>query len=558
MTITKNIKLVFFLVGILQLLGCKRHDEGVALWSYQKVELKANIGSLLGSTTTGWQQHQAFGLFIKTSGNTNLTNPLEANRQLMYQPLNDGFQLIGNPIYYPQNSAIDFIAYAPYKANLTTTYPIDISNQSDPKTLELLYSDGTKSIYKQENPINISFDHQLSKIVFSLRSFDNTTAGLENVQIALKGFHDKADFDLATGAITNATPSINPIAISLARQATVIPNTNLSNKIFSLTIDGITYDYTLPTSDAFEKGKIYNYLITINNKKITVSRSNITPWISNSSGIDDTGSIKTDPIEYAYIPAGVFQMGAPDTSNTIQNYEKPQHWVRISKSFYMSKHEITVAQYAEFLNAIGVTSDGTAKIYHNIDNESTYLFYSKKEYTPYFENNKWVVMPAIEKYPMQGVTWHGALAYAQWKGATLPTEAQWEYAYRATTKNKFFTGNFGSEMMAYGYYYNNTGGYVKPVGEKLANPWGLFDIAGNVLEWCLDGPENNEIVSYPTADSELYPIVDPLGKISNTGYAYYRGGNYSATVQLASAYSRNSIQKEYSAWQIGFRIVLKH
>ena len=553
-----SFKSIIFFIGLvifITLFSCSRQENEYFNSSDQNLKVKANIQSLLGSTTSNWNQ-ESFGLFIKPSASTSFSQLLETNRQFTYSSSNNEFQLIGNQIYYPQTTAVDLIAYAPYKANITTTYPIDISNQSDPNALDFLYSNGAKNINKKEGPVSISFEHQLSKIVFSLRNFDNTTAGLENVNIVLKGFHNQADFHLASGAITNST--LSTIAIGLARQATIIPNTNLANKIFSFTIDGIIYDYTLPTSDGFEKGKIYNYLITINNKKITVSRSNITPWITNSSGIDDSGSISTDPIEYAFIPAGIFQMGAPDTSNTIQSYEKPQHWARISKSFYMSKHEITVSQYADFLNANGVAYNNIAKIYHNIDNESTYLFYSKKESTPYFENNKWVVMQAIKNYPMQGVTWHGALAYARWKGATLPTEAQWEYAYRATTKNKFFTGNFGSEMMAYGYYHNNTGGYVKPVGEKLANPWGLYDIAGNVLEWCLDGPENNEIVSYPVADSELAPIVDPVGKISKNGYAYYRGGNYSATVQLASAYSRNSIQKEYSAWQIGFRIVLNH
>lgn len=557
MNYSRGIILFAFLASITFSACSHQENENFDL-SNQSVKIKANISTLFGSVTPAWNNQDAIGLFVKRSSTPGFNQLLESNRQLTYNASNDEFQLFGNPIYYPQSGSLDLVAYSPFKSGISNTYPIDISNQNNLKAIDFLYSNATKNINKQGSSASLTFDHQLSKIIFSLQNFDNTTSGLQNINIALKGFASQADFDLSSGTITNPIISTNPINIGLNREAIVIPNTNQSNQFFTFAIDGYTYEYTLPNSDAFEKGKIYNYLITINNKKITVTLSNITPWIKNSSGIDDSGSISTDPIEYAYIPAGIFQMGAPDTSNTIQSYEKPQHWVRISKSFYMSKHEITVSQYAEFLNANSVAYKALAKVYHNIDNESTYLFYSKKESTPYFENNKWVVLPAIKNNPMQGVTWHGALAYALWKGATLPTEAQWEYAYRATTKSKFFTGNFASEMMAYGYYHNNTGGYVKPVGEKLPNPWGLYDIAGNLLEWCLDGPEGNEIVSYPVADSELAPIVDPVGKISKTDYAYYRGGNYSATVQLASAYSRNSIQKEYSAWQIGFRIVLNH
>ena len=551
----RGIKLFAFF-SFLAFSACSHQENEYFDLSDQSIKMKANVSTLVGTATPTWDNQDTIGLFVKRSNTSGFSQLLETNRQLIYNASNDELQLIGNPIYYPQSGSLDLVAYAPFKYGVSNTYPINISNQSNLKAIDFLYSNTTNNINKQGNPASLTFDHQLSKIAFSLQNFDNTTSGLQNVNIALKGFASQAEFDLSSGTITNQIISTNPITIGLSREAIVIPNTNQSNKIFTFTIDGVTYDYTLPTSDAFEKGKMYNYLITINNRKITVTLSNITSWINNSSGIDDLGTISTDQVEYAYIPAGTFQMGAPDTSNTLQSYEKPQHWVRISKSFYMSKHEITVSQYADFLNANGVAYNNIAKIYHNIDNESTYLFYSKKESTPYFENNKWVVMPAIKNYPMQGVTWHGALAYAQWKGGTLPTEAQWEYAYRATTKNKFFTGNFGSEMMAYGYYHNNTGGYVKPVGEKKPNPWGLFDIAGNVLEWCLDGPENNEIVSYPVANSELSPIIDQVGGISKNGHAYYRGGNYSATVQLASAYSRNSIQKEYSAWQIGFRIVL--
>lgn len=498
----------------------------------------------------------SYGIFIlpANSGTIN-NNVLETNREYHHEGSSSVSTLVGNQIFYPQQQAIDIIGYAPYRSGISSTYSIDIRNQIDIKAIDFLYSNSNKNINKQSTAISLAFEHQLSMVNFHLQKSTSSSIDLNKLIISLEGFYDQAAFDLATGVIVNKQLATNPIVIGAAREGIVIPHENINNRFFKFKQGTSEWIYKLPSIDIFEKGKQYDYLITIKDNNLTVELSSVAPWVLNSN-IPVEGVISSQPVEYAYIPAGKFLMGAPDTSATSVT-DKPQHWVKFSKSFYMSKYETTVAQYAEFLNAIGVTSDGDeGYVFHNFNGKSTYLFYSRDESTPYFENNKWEVKRGRENYPMAGTTWHGAFAYAQWKGGTLPTEAQWEYAYRAGTQTKFFTGNFASDLMSYGYFYNNTGGFIQPVGQKLPNPWGLYDIAGNLLEWCLDGPRNNSISSYVPASDEFNPHIDPVGIISDTGNAYYRGGNYSSPVQTASAYYRNSVSRSYSAWQIGFRIVI--
>lgn len=564
--------LQFLTIVIISFLGtsCSRNDDDyIGGLSHQILQIKTNAGPLLGTPVVSWYNKDSLGLFIKPSGSVSFLQLVETNRKYTYNSNLSLFELHGNSIYYPQSGNIDIVAYAPYKADITNIYyPIDVTNQTDQKAIDLLYSNSTTNINKQNQAASLTFKHQLSKVVFRLQNSDGTTSGLETINIKLQGFYDRAALNLVTGTIGSQHFSLTPISIGTAREAIIIPNipnSGFSNRYFKFNIGSTEWQYVLPAADSFESGKIYEYLIVVNNKTIQVHLSNIQNWSQNSNTPVE-GVISNSPIEYAHIPAGTFLMGAPDTAsihNTSPSNAYRPHWASISKSFYMSKNEITVEQYAEFLNAIGgqLRLEGNT-VKQEINGNSIALFnvdISRKA-TPYFDTNQWIVKPGFENYPMVSVTWYGALAYAQWKGATLPTEAQWEYAYRAGTKTKFFTGNYAAEMMNYGHFsnnrnINNTISEVQPVGVKKTNPWGLNDIAGNVSEWCLDGAGIYELPPYPITDNELMPLIDPVDQITTT-YAYIRGGNTYSNVQNSSAYIRNFGNKNNISLYTGFRIVI--
>jgi formylglycine-generating enzyme required for sulfatase activity len=173
------------------------------------------------------------------------------------------------------------------------------------------------------------------------------------------------------------------------------------------------------------------------------------------------------------IPAGEFQMGSNDGDND----EKPVHTVYLD-DYYIDETEVTNEQYCAFLNDYGKNADAAGHELLDIDSSS--INKVGNTYKPGF---------FFEKYPVTGVTWYGAAAYAQWAWARLPTEAEWEKAARGGLVGKKYP--WGDDITHDNANYSGTGGKDKwdgtsPVGSFAPNGYGLFDMAGDVWEWCAD------------------------------------------------------------------------
>jgi formylglycine-generating enzyme len=239
--------------------------------------------------------------------------------------------------------------------------------------------------------------------------------------------------------------------------------------------------------------------------------------------IASAGYAQKPTIEWAIIPAGTFTMGSP-TDEFGRDADETQHQVTLS-AFKMSKKEITVAQFKAFVDATGYVTDA--------DKGAGGAYGSGIGAGPKFEIKAGVnwkcdvngkPKPIGEyNHPVIHVSWNDAVAFAEWMGCRLPTEAEWEYACRAGTTTEFLTGNNLTTAHANSngnYPYNNHAkgehrATTMPVGSFAPNAYGLYDMHGNVFEWCSDW----------YGDYSSVAQTDPTGPASGL-YRVYRGGSW--------------------------------
>jgi formylglycine-generating enzyme required for sulfatase activity len=238
----------------------------------------------------------------------------------------------------------------------------------------------------------------------------------------------------------------------------------------------------------------------------------------------------TLPQNMVWIQPGTFKMGSPSNEKDRRNNEGQQTKVTISRGFGMSKYEVTQAQYKAVM--------GSSPSHFKGDNN-----------------------------PVESVSWNDAVAYcAKLTGKEkaagrlpvgyeyrLPTEAEWEYACRAGTTTRFSYGDGPdySQLGEYAWYRDNSGGTTHPVGQKKPNGWGLYDMHGNIYEWCqlnwYDGGSNR----YPGGS-----VTDPQGSaLGSTRMG--RGGFWvDAAAKYCRSAFRSSYGQDYRDNYMGFRPVL--
>ena len=239
------------------------------------------------------------------------------------------------------------------------------------------------------------------------------------------------------------------------------------------------------------------------------------------------------------IPAGQFQMGSDDAE--AQKDEQPVHTVQVD-AFYMDTYEVTNAQFKAFVDANpNWQKDRIANRFHNGD----YL-------KPWNDNN----YPAgTANHPVTYVSWHAAMAYAEWAGKRLPTEAEWEYAARGgTAEMKYPWGDTISNREA---NYNSNAGGTTAVGRYAANGYGLHDMAGNVWEWCMDeygnifteSPRENPIVGGQT----LQELSDNFTSTPANSQRVLRGGSWLNPARSLRVSARSKSTPAITYDDLGFR-----
>jgi formylglycine-generating enzyme required for sulfatase activity len=279
-------------------------------------------------------------------------------------------------------------------------------------------------------------------------------------------------------------------------------------------------------------------------------------------------------LKLTLIPAGKFMMGSKLSAeevakrfySTNMDYlykaEHPQHQVMISKPFYMGVTEVTRGQFAVFVA------------------DSGYKTTAEKEGWSYaYDLMTWGKVTGIswrktgfkqtDSHPVVCVSWDDAAAFCSWlkakigRNVSLPTEAQWEYACRADTKTIYSFGDKAEKRNKHANYcekscefdlswkdksHDDGYGFTAPVGSYKPNAWGLYDMHGNVYEWCRDWYDKS---FYSRAKN-----VDPENT-TRARYRVIRGGSWFSFAQFCRAASRLrsfSDRRDYSG---GFRVVVE-
>ncbi len=267
----------------------------------------------------------------------------------------------------------------------------------------------------------------------------------------------------------------------------------------------------------------------------------------NGHGVVNTDDLLAVPDGMVLIPAGTFQMGSVDLN--LPSSERPIHTVYVS-AFYMDKYEVTNAQYAAFLNAKRKHAEG----------DLTWLDLQDKNARVKHVGGRYRVQVGYEDHPVHA-TWYGAMAYAAWTGKRLPTEAEWEKAARGgLVGQKYPWGNSIDAGMA--NYDQNVGGPT-PVGQYPANGYGLYDMAGNVWEWCLDEGDLEfyiKSLKSPTRDPiagapNITHMIDNYTNFSVHRNVVVRGGCWSTTVRSMRVARRVFSSPLDPKSYIGFRCV---
>jgi formylglycine-generating enzyme required for sulfatase activity len=284
-----------------------------------------------------------------------------------------------------------------------------------------------------------------------------------------------------------------------------------------------------------------------------------------NSDVADKPITNTIGLTLVYIPPGTFQMGSPASEKGRQDDEL-QHEVKITRGFYLGTTEVTIGQFRKFVTETGYRTEAEK------DGKGGWGFEVPDKFlgpTPKYtwQSTGWDL---TDEHPVVNVTWSDSKSFCEWLGRKekktyrLPTEAEWEYACRAKTKTAYSSGDDPESLAEVANVADGTllmkfpgrtipaiaakDGYVftAPVGKFRSNAFGLFDMHGNVWEWCEDW--------YAADYYKNSPGSDPTGPATGSSRVFRGGGWYSPPGSCRAA-ARFWNEPTLRRFYLGFRLL---
>lgn len=317
-----------FYVGALStlaLMSCKNNDDNSEWYGSEGIVFTSAIQSRVSGNT--WNANDEVGIYMMNSG-SGIEAATAQNKKYIAQTNGTLTAASGNGIYLPESGSVDFIAYYPYTTSVSgNKIAVNVSDQSNPAAIDLIYSNGTKGIEATSaTTVSLAFTHQLTKITLNVTK-DATVKTLSGLTVNMKGISTEGEFNLADGTLTATAGTNNKdVAMYMDVQGTtatataiIIPTASASEQTainLTFNLSGQSFTYTIDNTSIFEKGTnvTFNANLSINNGKpvVTVGNATITAWTEKAGGDIDVnfdGETQPQPGEEAVVLNETFATG---------------------------------------------------------------------------------------------------------------------------------------------------------------------------------------------------------------------------------------------------------
>ena len=258
------------------------------------------------------------------------------------------------------------------------------------------------------------------------------------------------------------------------------------------------------------------------------------------------GNVKTTLYSFpdenmVLVHGGSYEMGSMDD----EKQDNKIHTI-VLNDFYIDKYEVTYNEFQKFIEETQYITDAERDGWSYIFNKKGEA--EKKDNIHWKHNvNGELLAPSDYNHPVIHVTWNDAVAYANWAGKRLPTEAEWEYAARGGGFSNNFDYSGSKRASDVGWYKNNSDKLTHKASQKIKNELNIYDMTGNVAEWCHDWYDENYYVNSPGEN--------PEGPESGENKVI-RGGSWMDSDKECTVYNRQSAKNGYRSSRIGFRCVM--
>lgn len=541
-------------LSTLALMSCTNNDDNSEWYGSEGIVFTTAIQSRVSGNT--WNANDEVGIYMMNAG-SGIEAATAQNKKYIAQTNGTLTAAPGNGIYLPESGNVDFIAYYPYTTSVSgNKLAVNVSDQSNPAAIDLIYSNGTKGVAATTaTTISLGFTHQLTKVTLNVTK-DETIETLNGLGVNIKGISTEGEFNLADGTLTATAGTNNKdVAMYIDAQGTtatataiILPtaaSTDQTSLNLTFNLNGQSFTHTISDASIFEKGTnvSFNAKLSINNGKpvVTVGNATISNWTEKPGGdinVDFDGG--TQPGGETVVLDESFATGMGQF--TTENITLPEGGSYVWKEG--KYQETTYIKAGAFINdaareadsrlvspTLDLTTATTATLtfdhaynhYKKADNHESELTLEVKE-----ENGDWtpIVIPNFN----DGSTWtyvSNTIDLSAYAGKKM----QFAFHYKSTTTNALGWQITKVKVVANG----EGGGTVDPEPEPEPGNADLF-----ISEY-VEGSSNNKYIEIYNPTSEAIDLsAYAIDLNTNGGETWSKDGGFSNYSELSGTIAAKS------------------